>query len=335
MEKRELIERRIEAFCHLGEWMRQCTADPDWQKTVRRSLAVNGFFTAENIERAVRQWAGLLTEEGLRSWLAPYMDRILAASPKKIALVMAGNIPIVGFHDYLSVLLCGYSAQVKLSSKDPFLLPFLNGRLGGGAEVAFTQAQVSGFDAIIATGSGNTFRYFDYYFGRYPHLLRKNRTSCAILNGNENREELAGLADDVFAYFGLGCRNVSKLYLPEGYDLTVLAEAFSMKTQDLVQNNSYKNNYDYYKSIYLVNRWPHLDTGTALLSESQRMDSPVSVVYYEYYKDIRKLQDFLVANQESLQCVIGEGQLPFGSAQQPGLSDWADGVDVLDFLLSL
>lgn len=266
--------------------------------------------------------------------MPPYRERMPSRS-KNIALVMAGNIPVVGFHDYLSVLLCGYSAQVKLSSKDPFLLPFLHEKLGDCADVEFTQGQVSGFDAIIATGSGNTFRYFDYYFGRYPHLLRKNRTSCAILNGNENREELAGLADDVFSYFGLGCRNVSKLYLPEGYDLTVLAEAFSMKTQDLVQNNSYKNNYDYYKSIYLVNRWPHLDTGTALLSESQRMDSPVSVVYYEYYKDIKKLQDFLAANQESLQCVIGEGGLPFGSAQQPGLSDWADGVDVLDFLLSL
>lgn len=328
-----MIEQRIGALCRLGERIRR--PDSGWKTAVDRSCAVNGFFTEQNIERAFSQWEGLLTEERLRAWIAPYMDRILCAPVRNIAVVMAGNIPIVGFHDYLSVLLCGCSAQIKLSSKDPFLLPALDREMGGCGDVCFTKEQVRDFDAIIATGSGNTFRYFDYYFGKYPHLLRKNRTSCAVLNGKESREDLARLADDVFAYFGLGCRNVSKIYLPKGYDPALLAESFSDYGRNLLQNNSYRNNYDYHKSIYLVNRQPHIDTGAALLVESESMASPVSVVYFQYYEDLERLQSWLHADAGLIQCRVGEGGLPFGSAQQPGLSDWADGVDVFDFLLSL
>ena len=331
---RELIETRIRDFCALGDYLQKADSDASWRHVVERTCAANGFFTPQNIQRAAAQWASLLNEQSLRSWLEPYADRI-PSEPKEIAIVMAGNIPLVGFHDYLCVLLCGYSAQVKLSSKDALLLPFLNGKMKSCAELRFTQESVRNFDAIIATGSGNTFRYFDYYFGKYPHLLRKNRTSCAVLNGNESPQELERLADDVFAYFGLGCRNVSKIYLPQGYDVKGLVAAFAPYTQELAANNGYKNNYDYYKSIYLVNGKPHYDTGSALFTESEGMASPMSVVYYGYYKTKEEMQALLHANREQIQCVVGEGGLPFGSAQQPGLSDWADGEDVLDFLVSL
>lgn len=336
MEKEDLIEKRIEAFCGLGEYLERAESDPGWRNVVEKACAVNGFFTPENIGRAVTQWAAMLKEENLRAWLSPYMDRLQEVKkPGKIALVMAGNIPLVGFHDYLCVLMCGYSAQVKLSSKDAFLLPFLDRKAGIPAQTEFTQGNISGFDAVIATGSGNTFRYFDYYFGKYPHLLRKNRTSCAVLDGKESRRELERLADDMFSYFGLGCRNVSKLYLPEGYDVAALADVLAPYTRKLALNNSYKNNYDYYKSIYLVNRRPHLDTGAALLTESGQLASPMAVAYYEYYRDAESLRAVLEACREEIQCIVGRGGLPFGTAQSPGLSDWADGEDVLDFLLSV
>ncbi|MCM1531664.1 MAG: acyl-CoA reductase [Bacteroides sp.] len=334
MEKSALTERRLQDFCALGNYLREADSDPQWRNAVERACAANGFFTPQNIGRAVAQWAGVLNEAALRAWMAPYMDRI-PDKPKDIALVMAGNIPLVGFHDYLCVLLCGYSAQVKLSSKDAVLLPFLNARMPSCAEVRFTQESVRDFDAIIATGSGNTFRYFDYYFGRYPHLLRRNRTSVAVLNGNESRADLERLADDIFSYFGLGCRNVSKLYLPKGYEVKELVQAMAPYTQALALNNGYKNNYDYYKSVYLVNGQPHLDTGAALFTKAEGMASPMSVVYYAYYENRENLKKFLDANQEQIQCVVGEGGLPFGSAQQPGLDDWADGENVLDFLVSL
>lgn len=331
---RELIEKRIRELSALGDYLREAASDASWRQVVDKACAANGFFTPRNIERAVAQWASLLNEKGLRAWLEPYADKI-PDKPKEIAIVMAGNIPLVGFHDYLCALLCGYSAQVKLSSKDAMLLPFLNGKMESGSKVRFTQESIKDFDAIIATGSGNTFRYFDYYFGKYPHLLRKNRTSCAVLNGNESRADLEKLADDVFAYFGLGCRNVSKIYLPKGYDIRGLVDAFAPYTQELAANNGYKNNYDYYKSIYLVNGRPHYDTGAALFTESEGMASPMSVVYYGYYRNKEELQALLHKNREQIQCVVGEGGLPFGSAQQPGLSDWADGEDVLNFLVSL
>lgn len=330
------MEKRVRALAELGGYLRASQADAAWQKTVDKACAANGFFTPQNIQRAVRQWADLLTQENLQAWGKPYAEKMAKAGKKNIALVMAGNIPLVGFHDYLCVMLCGFSAQIKLSSKDAFLLPFLHEKVKDQLpEVVFTQEQLKDFDAIIATGSGNTFRYFEYYFGKYPHLLRKNRTSCAVLNGRESREDLEKLADDVFSYFGLGCRNVSKLYVPQDFDLSRLAEVFSPYTQDLAQNNGYKNNYDYHKSIFLVNRKPHLDTGAALLVESEALASPMAVVHYQPYRDLPSLQEELETKREQLQCVIGEGGLPFGTAQQPGLADYADGENVLEFLLNL
>ncbi|MCM1041230.1 MAG: acyl-CoA reductase [Bacteroides sp.] len=334
MEKNALTERRLQDFCALGNYLKEADSDPQWKRVVERACAANGFFTPQNIGRAVAQWAGILNEAGLRAWMAPYLGRI-PGKKKDIALVMAGNIPLVGFHDYLCVLLCGYSAQVKLSSKDAFLLPFLNARMPSCADVCFTQESVRDFDAIIATGSGNTFRYFDYYFGRYPHLLRRNRTSVAVLTGNESSADLERLADDIFSYFGLGCRNVSKIFLPKGYDVKKLVRVMAPYTQELALNNGYKNNYDYYKSVYLVNGQAHLDTGAALFTEAEGMASPMSVVYYAYYESLEILKNFLGVNREQIQCVVGEGGLPFGSAQQPGLDDWADGENVLDFLVSL
>lgn len=330
----DLVEKRLGDLCALGNYLQEADSDPQWERIIDKACAANSFFTPQNIKRAVSQWASLLKEETLRAWIEPYAGKI-PQKQREIALVMAGNIPLVGFHDYLCVLVCGYSAQIKLSSKDAVLLPFLNAKMQSCADIRFTQDSVKNFDAIIATGSGNTFRYFDYYFGKYPHLLRKNRTSCAVLNGKESRDDLENLADDIFSYFGLGCRNVSKLYLPQNYDVSILAEAFAPYTQELAENKGYKNNYDYYKSVYLVNRQPHYDNGSALFVEAQGMASPMSVVYYGYYKNGEEVDALLQANREQIQCMLGKGGLPFGSAQQPGLSDWADGEDVLDFLTSL
>ena len=358
------LEKRIQALAGLGEYMRDAVSDPAFRAVEERAVARNPVFTPANVERAVRTWGEALRKEKLEDWLRPYFQEgnTLRTGARNLALVMAGNIPIVGFHDYLCGLLCGFGLQIKLSSKDPFLPPFLHGKLlsldRDGEErktlssrkegertyfpatenfppVVFTEGTVSGFDAIIATGSGNTFRYFTYYFGRYPHLLRKNRTSCAVLDGKESPDELRLLADDALSYFGMGCRNVSKLYVPENYDFQALLEAFSPVSGPLLFHPVYKDNYDYHKAVFLVNRDPHFDNGSVLLAPSTSLASPMGGLYYENYRDKAALEALLEARKEEIQCIVGKNGLDFGQAQSPGLSDYADGIDILDFLLHL
>lgn len=308
---------------------------------IRRATAANAWFTEDNIQYAFKNWSSALSESQLEKWLANY--QLTPNSDTTVAVIMAGNIPLVGFHDFLSVLIAGKKVVVKLSSNDTILLPYVAQKLISidpefTDRIQFTDEKLSDFDAVIATGSNNTARYFDYYFGTYPNIIRKNRNSVAVLNGNETEEQLEQLANDVFRYFGLGCRNVSKIFVPKGYDFQPLFQAmFSWK--DVIMNHKYMNNYDYNKAVYLMSNMQLLDNEFMLLKEDEGYASPISVLYYEYFSDTAALKSKLKTNQDAIQVVIGAIGLPnevgFGQAQQPKLWDYADGIDTMDFLLKL
>lgn len=280
-----------------------------------------------------------LREDQLIQWTSQYF--LEPVQQKTIALVMAGNIPLVGFHDFLCVLISGNAVQIKLSSKDSKLIKYLVNYLQSiepsfAGRITFKE-RLEGFDAIIATGSDNSARYFEYYFGKYPNIIRKNRTSCAILTGNESDEDIEKLGIDIFSYFGLGCRNVSKLYVPTDYDFVILLSRLE-SFKDIIHHHKYCNNYDYQKSILLVNGVKHLDNGFVLLQENEKLVSPISVLYYERYTDESELKNKLKANAERIQCVVGKekpASIPFGQAQYPTVWDYADQIDTLKFLSEL
>ena len=254
---------------------------------------------------------------------------------------VAGNIPLAGFHDLLSILVSGHALMAKLSSKDSVLPTFLADKLVE-IEPKFAPAislvpRLRGFDAVIATGSDNSARYFQYYFGKYPHIIRKNRTSCAILEGTENDEELRLLGKDVFSYFGLGCRNVSKIFVPEDFDPVRLVNAWDVYV-DIIHHHKYHNNYDYQKSILLVNKIPFYDSGFVILQENEKLVSPISVVYLQRYTNLDALTTHLDEIEEKVQCIVGKtrpANVPFGQAQEPELWDYADAVDTMKFLEEL
>jgi hypothetical protein len=287
----------------------------------------------------LQYWGAVLREDSLERWLSAYDSP--AGTPLRVALIMAGNIPLVGFHDLISVLLTGNNAQVKCASKDTLLLKYLVGRLceldqGLARRILFTDGKLGPFDAVIATGSTNTSRYFEYYFSKKPHIIRKNRHGVAVLTGDESPAELDGLAEDVFRYFGMGCRSVSKLFVPEGYDFDPLFNAF-YAFGHLIDHQKYGNNYDYNKAVYLMSGSPMLDNGFLLLKEDKGIGSPIGTLFYETYENRAAAVEKLKASAEAVQCVVGGTWLPeatpFGSAQKPGLGTYADGVDTVDFLL--
>jgi hypothetical protein len=250
---------------------------------------------------------------------------------------MAGNIPLVGFHDYLSVLISGNSVIAKTSSKDAELIVHLSEILCSinpafSKKIRFTEGILSDFDAVIATGSDNSSRYFEYYFGKYPHIIRKNRNSIAIIDGEETNQELENLGTDIFSYFGLGCRNISKVYLPEGYDVHTMIKNWT-RYSDVILHSKYANNYDYNMAVYLVNKEKFLDTGYMLLKESAEISSPVSVLFYEFYKSEESLALKINSLNDKIQCITGRKYIPFGKSQFPRLWDYADNIDTLDFLL--
>ena len=253
---------------------------------------------------------------------------------------MAGNLPLVGFHDFLSVFVAGHKALIRFSSKDDKLFSFVLKNLvkisPESKEYFETTERLQGFDAVIATGSSNTGRYFEHYFGKYPNIIRKNRSSVAVLDGNETIEELKSLGEDVFTYFGMGCRNVSKLYVPKDYDFPHLLDNWA-HYQPLTNHNKYKNNYDYNRSILLLNRTQHFASDYIMLMENENMTSPVSILYYEFYDNEKDWRNKLKENAEQIQCSVGkaEGLLPFGTAQNPQLNDYADGIDTMQFLSNL
>lgn len=337
------LKQRINAFTALGKFLREIKVVEDVEVglILKKAQAENGWFTQENINFALKSWCEALSEENLQQWISNY--NIEETAPKTIAIVMAGNIPLVGFHDFLSVLISGNKVLTKLSSTDKTLLPFLAEKLISiepkfKSYIEFTEGKLQDFDAVIATGSNNTARYFDFYFGKYPNIIRKNRNSVAVLTGNETEEDLQNLADDVFRYFGLGCRNVSKIYIPEGYDFEPFFKGmFSWK--EIIYNHKYINNYDYNKAVYLMDSFPLLDNEFMLLKEDSGFSSPISVLFYETYTSKYAVKKMLESESENIQCLVTKAglpnEIPFGKAQNPELWDYADGVDTVDFLLKL
>jgi hypothetical protein len=303
----------------------------------------NGWFTDYNVRTALKALGESMVNEEMERWLAKYNGQNPSGS-KKVGIIAAGNIPMAGFHDFMCVLLAGHTVVIKPSSTDDKLLPFLSKVLQHiepslEGKIEFAPGMMKGADAYIATGSNNSSRYFDYYFGKYPHIIRKNRNSVAVLTGNETDEELAALTVDVFLYFGLGCRSVSKLYVPVGYDFSKIAKAFD-GWKKAFENKKYANNYDYIKAIYLLNKILHIDCGFMMLKQDQALASPVAVVYFDYYSDAEQLAEELTRRADEIQCIVGNSNIgipimPFGKAQYPKIDEYADGVDTLNFLLNL
>ncbi len=344
------IEKTISAFEKLGTELRNVGPDAaeipsEYRIIIDRAYADNPWFIPTFIATAMHNIGHSLQSESLETWLSHYDSRFrMNKESSKVGVIMAGNVPLVGFQDFIAVLSSGNRFIGKCSSDDRHLLPFLASRLIDFYPelknyITFTDDRLTGFDAVIATGSNNTARYFEYYFGKYPHIIRKNRNGVCVLTGNESDEDFRLLADDIFLYFGMGCRNVSKLYVPEGYTFDALLQALNVYDQTL-DISKYKNNYDYYKSIYLINGVPHLDNGSVLVTSNEGISSPPAVLYYEEYTNLSHMNKRLKSMAEQVQCVVSQaseimGALPIGAAQKPGLSDYADGIDTMDFLLGL
>lgn len=303
----------------------------------------NAWFTPENVLQAVQAIGKMLNAKNLEQWLPKNADTVFTG--KKIGLVLAGNIPLVGFHDVLCVLASGHFAMIKASANDSRLISYILKQLvllepEFGNRYEFTE-RLAGFDAVMATGSNNTSRYFEYYFGKVPNIIRKNRNSLAVLSGEESEEDLQKLGHDIFDYFGLGCRSISKILVPKGYDFGKLFRAIE-SFQSVINHHKYSNNYDYNKSIYLVNQNPHFDNGFLLLKQDEKIASPLAVVFYDFYADLEEVNLKLNQQKEAIQCIVSQLQLTenvqvvsFGESQHPKLWDYADGVNTMDFLQSI
>ena len=300
----------------------------------------NAWFTAENIKKSLSSFAEMLNEADVEQW---FKTISFSSSPKKIGLILAGNIPMVGFHDVLSVIASGNIAMIKLSSSDDKLIKaviaeLLNIEPALASKIKYVE-RLKDFDAVIATGSNNSSRYFDYYFGKVPNIIRKNRNSVAVINGTETKEDIENLGNDIFDYFGLGCRNVSKIYIPKGYDIAKFYEGIE-SFQPIINHFKYNNNYDYNKSIYLVNAAKHYDNGFLLLKEDESLASPLAVIFYEEYENLAEVEIKLNQKAENIQCIISKSDLKtttfaFGESQHPKLWDYADNVNTVEFLNSL
>ncbi|SHI80034.1 Acyl-CoA reductase (LuxC) [Hymenobacter daecheongensis DSM 21074] len=331
---------RLTAFVALGHRLNRLS-DDEIIELAARARNQNNWFDEPNVRAALLGVAALLDEQSLRPWASRY--RAEPEISRRVGVVMAGNIPLVGFHDLLCVLISGHQLLAKPSSEDKLLMTWVANELikiepRFAERLAFVE-RLNEADAFIATGSNNTARYFEYYFGKRPHLIRRNRTSLAILTGQESAEALAALGRDIFQYYGLGCRNVSKLYVPEGYRFDALLDALE-PWHTVLHHNRYQNNYDYNKSILLVNSVPHYDNGFLLLTEATALVSPISVLHYGTYTSEVDLVDQLTDAAEQIQCIVSDGHqyagsFAFGQAQSPTVSDYADGVDTMAFLAEL
>ena len=329
------LQKRIELLQLLQKYLKE--NGEKWQFAKSKAAAHNGWFIPEFIDLAVKNiCTGYLQKEKLEYWALHYhLDDNVGG--KNIGIVMAGNIPLVGFHDFLCVFMSGHKQTIKLSSKDDILLKHLVEKLGEWEPEVEKNIQfadmLKGCDAYIATGSNNSGRYFEQYFSKYPNIIRRNRTAVAILNGDETTEELSNLSDDVHLYFGLGCRNVTQLFVPEGYDFVPLLNAFN-KYRYFADHHKYKNNYDYQLSIALMNNIYYMTNGSTLLIENNAVFSAISQLNYSYYKNREDVPEILNRN-EDIQCITGHTHIAFGQAQRPGLFDYADAVDTMQFLLTL
>jgi hypothetical protein len=330
------VQHRIEILEKLGNYI--LSDNSEWKSIKERAVQENTWFVPEFIDLAVQHIGNIFLQSNpLHHFAQQYSIPSLNSRPKNVGIVMAGNIPLVGFHDLLCTFLSGHRQTIKPSSKDQVLIKHLVQKMTGwdgemASLISFAE-MLKGCDAYIATGSNNSSRYFEKYFGKYPHIIRRNRTSIAILEGNETINELEKLADDVYQYFGLGCRNVTKIYVPAGYDFVPLLETFK-KYNYLADHHKYKNNYDYQLAILIINKRYYMTNGSIVLHEDPQLFSPISQLNYEFYTPGEELPEVLLGN-EAIQCIVGKKYLPFGSGQQPGLTDFADGVDTLKFLLDL
>lgn len=301
----------------------------------------NGWFTEENILFSLEQWSTLLTKENLEKWLSPYnLDKV---STKTVGIIMAGNIPLVGFHDFISVVISGHKVIAKQSSNDNQLLPYLASYLISIQPelkdyISFTDDRIKDFDAIIATGSNNTARYFEHYFGNKPNIIRKNRNSVAVLTGNETKEQLAALGNDIFRYYGLGCRSVSKVMVPSNYDFDLFFKSI-YEFNDIIKGAKYANNYDYNKAVYLMSSFKLLENGFLMLKEDESYSSPIATLFYETYSSKEELERKFESDKEEIQCIVSdqfsEESIDFGNTQSPSLSDYADNIDVIEFLTTI
>ncbi len=313
----------------------------DFEKLIHLSQSHNGWYTPEQVYFSIQSWAKALTPANLNQWTASY--DFTTNQTKTIALILAGNIPLVGFHDFISVLISGHNVLVKTSSDDQYLLPFLTKYIIAIApeleqKITFVSGKLENFDAVIATGSNNTARYFEYYFKDKPSIIRKNRNSVAILNGEETKEQLIALGEDIFRYFGLGCRNVSKLFVPKEYSFDRFFEAV-FEYQNVIHYEKYANNYDYNKAVFLMSNYQLLDNGFLTLKEDSSYASPISSVFYEYYDNLNEIENRLQKDTDKIQCVVSnnltQNSIPFGQTQHPQLWDYADNIDTISFSLTI
>lgn len=347
MEQQEIMK----GFVQLGKLMSALADNEDWDgyhsgvtkveyeklvTEINKQVIYNGWFTPENVRKSLGGIATWLTEEQLSYWSAHYSFN---NRPKRVAVIMAGNIPLVGFHDFLAVLMSGHIAICKLSSDDNRLLPLLAGHLVEFVpeleeRIFFSAGKLPGFEAVIATGSNNSIKYFEEYFGKYPHIFRKNRTSVAVLDGTETEEQLERLGEDVFSFFGLGCRNVSHLIIPSDFEIDRVFKGL-YPYKDVVLHKKYGNNYDYHKAVYLLNKHELLDNNFVLLRETEDLHSPLAMIHYHRYDNKSEMEAYLEGHREEIQAIVGKGYIPFGDAQTPGLMDYADGVDTMKWLSDL
>ena len=334
-----MINYNIQIFKELGQRL----ASPQWVEerfgeAIAQQYRENSWFTPEFCRYALTAIAKMLAPDALDAYYARYKDVAPKEDPRKrVAVISAGNIPLAAFHDFFCILVSGNDYQGKLSSQDKHLLPVLAQALIDieprfAERISFVDKIVN-FDAVIATGSNNSSRYFSYYFDKYPHILRKNRNSVAVLDGTETEEELRFLADDIYLYFGLGCRSISKLFVPKGYDFVPFLHILTQESQPIALHHQFNNNIEYQKAVHLMNQIPYMDAGTFLLVENENYASPIGMVYYEYYDDIELVNRRLTDDAERLQCIVGHNAEPFGSAQNPSLLDYPDGIDTFQFII--
>ncbi|MDB4131456.1 acyl-CoA reductase [Flavobacteriaceae bacterium] len=345
------FKERLIAFSELGTLFKENVDKkenkkfPEWdtvlEKTLIESHSYNSWFTIDNLKLSLKNWSNSLQENIISDWLSKY--NIEDKSSKKIAIIMAGNIPAVGFHDLLCSLLLNFDCIVKLSSEDKLLIPFIVKFLESRNEklknkVTFESEKLKDFDGVIATGNNNSHRYFDYYFSKYPNLLRKTRHSIAVLDGKESDKDLSDLSNDIFNYFGLGCRSVSKVFIPCGYDLDLLFNAF-FRHKEVVNHNKYVNNFDYNKAVYLMSKEKFIENGFIILKEESKLGSPIGCLFYEFYNDKKEITKLINNNSDSIQCVVSNinfnTNIKFGQTQCPNINDYADNNDTIKFLLKI
>ncbi|MDO3694874.1 acyl-CoA reductase [Wenyingzhuangia sp. chi5] len=350
------LDKRKQAFITLGQFLSQFTTTEILKKEdipfndlffevfatqIKRAEEYNSWFTQNNVLFAFDSWAKTLTKKNIDQWLQEY--NVPSTNHKTIAVIMAGNIPLVGFHDFLCVAITGNKVLAKLSSNDKHFIPLIAKYLeyiepSFKGTFTFTEEKLQNYDAVIATGSNNTARYFDYYFGKHPHIIRKSRNSVAVLDGNETHEQLENLSDDIFRYYGLGCRNVSKIFVPRNYDFDKLFKAV-YKHKDILNYTKYANNYDYNKAVYLMSLFDIKENGFLMLKEDKSYASPIASLFYEFYDDFDALKIKLKDESDKIQCITSElnieDSVKFGQTQVPKLWNYADNVDTVNFLITL